>query len=98
MIRQDLDFEVAMGHTAQEDANKSYAEAVSKLAGILNTPGYQPESNHAVQADLQKVIQTRIDRVINDAAVLVKEERDVREDLRQGKTLVASAARLIQAN
>jgi hypothetical protein len=95
VIRQDLDFQVAMGHAAQEDANKSYAEAVSKLAGILNTPGYQPESTQAVQADLQKVIQSRIDRVINDTAVFgKKEERDVREDLRQGQTLVASAARL----
>ncbi|MBP1963963.1 hypothetical protein [Paenibacillus aceris] len=94
VIRQDLDFVVAMGHATQEDANKSYAEAVSKIANIINTPGYTPESA-AVQADLQKVVQTRIDRVINDTAVFgKKEESDVREDLRQGKTLVASAARL----
>ncbi|MDU0204474.1 MULTISPECIES: hypothetical protein [Paenibacillus] len=94
VIRQDLDFVVAMGQATQEDANKSYAEAVSKIADIINTPGYTPETT-AVQADLQKVIQARIDRVINDAAVFgKKEERDVREDLRQGKSLVASAARL----
>ncbi|MCY9661419.1 hypothetical protein P5G65_24575 [Paenibacillus chondroitinus] len=94
VIRQDLDFVVAMGQATQEDANKSYAEAVSKIADIINTPGYTPETA-AVQADLKNVVQARIDRVINDAAVFgKKEERDVREDLRQGKSLVASAARL----
>ncbi|MDR6878493.1 hypothetical protein [Bacillus sp. 3255] len=95
VTRQDLDFEVAMGRATQEDANKAYSEASAKIADAINTPGFTPASSTAVQADLQKIVQNRIDRAINDTAVFgSKEESDVREDLRQGKTLVASAAKL----
>jgi len=95
VLRQDLDFEVALGVATQEDANKAYAEGAAQLSVILGTPGYTPAVNAPSQADLQQLIQSRIDRVINDTAVFgKKEEKDVVTDLRQGKTLVQSAAKL----
>lgn len=84
----------SLNRATEEDANKYYSEGASKLTNIINTPGYTPETA-VVQADLQKIIQARVDRVINDTAVFGKrEEKDVLEDLSQGKTLAASAANL----
>ncbi|MFC5450537.1 hypothetical protein [Paenibacillus aestuarii] len=95
VLRQDLDFEVAMGLTTQEDANKAYANGAAKLSVILNTPGYSPAVKSVSHADLQQIVQSRIGRVINDTAVFgKKEEKDVVNDLREGKTLVESAAKL----
>lgn len=45
--------------------------------------------------DLNKLVANRISRVVADTAFFArKDEKDVWDDLHQGKTLVASAANL----
>ncbi|MFD0695388.1 hypothetical protein ACFQZT_14900 [Paenibacillus sp. GCM10027628] len=43
VVKQDLDFAVATNRARQADADKYYAEAVTKIAGIIYTPGYTPQ-------------------------------------------------------
>ncbi|MEW9699382.1 hypothetical protein [Paenibacillus sp. SI8] len=94
-IKQELQFEVTLNRVTQADADKSYAAATAKISDIISTPGYQSEEDKPAPADLENLINSRIDRIISDSAFYAdKDLQDVLDDLYQGKSLVASAASL----
>ncbi|MEF3312524.1 hypothetical protein PV433_26910 [Paenibacillus sp. GYB004] len=92
-ISQSIDFAAKNDKTTtKEELNEIKSKAASELSKIISTNGYDDSTYDAVETDYTKLAEKELSyTVIRVSAYADKKDSEIRDALRQGKTLVEAS-------